>query len=157
MSPSIVRLVACLALVLVVAALAGLVTEPEIATWYADLAKPSWTPPRVAFPVAWTLLYVLMAVALWRLWDRAPPSPQRRQALAFYFVQLALNAAWSPVFFGLHAIDAGLAVIVALVVALFGTVVTSARVDRPAAILLLPYLAWVVYATTLNAGILAMN
>jgi tryptophan-rich sensory protein len=94
---------------------------------------------------------------LWRLWDRAAPSPQRRQALVFFSVQLALNAAWSPVFFGLHAIDAGLAVIVVLVVALFGTVVTSARVDRLSAILLLPYLLWVVYATTLNAGILAMN
>ncbi|MDR3468713.1 MAG: tryptophan-rich sensory protein [Xanthobacteraceae bacterium] len=157
MSRSIVRLLACLALVFVIAALAGLVTAPEIATWYADLAKPSWTPPRVVFPVAWTLLYGLMAVALWRLWDRAAPSPQRRQALAFFLVQLALNAAWSPVFFGLHAIDAGLAVIVVLVVALFGTVVTSARVDRLSAILLLPYLLWVVYATTLNAGILAMN
>jgi tryptophan-rich sensory protein len=157
MMRSIVRLLACLLLCLGIAGVAGLVTAPEIGTWYAGLDKPAWTPPRLAFPIVWTVLYVLIAVTLWRLWDRCAPSPARRQALAFFFAQLVLNAVWSPVFFGLHAIEAGLAIIVALVITLLGAVLTCARVDRLSAGLLLPYLAWVAYATTLNAGILAMN
>jgi tryptophan-rich sensory protein len=140
-----------------IAGVAGLVTAPEIGTWYAGLDKPSWTPPRQAFPVVWTILYAMIAVTLWRLWDRTAPSPARRQALALFFIQLALNAAWSPVFFGLHAVKAGLVIIVALVITLFGTVLACARADRVSAWLLLPYLVWVAYATTLNAGILAMN
>lgn len=156
MSRSIVRLLMCLALCCAIAALASVVTTPEIPTWYAELDKPSWTPPDWAFPVAWSILYVLIAVALWRLWEQ-PSSPARGHALGFFLVQLALNAAWSPVFFALHAIEAALVVIVALVIALAGTVVTSARVDRLAALLLLPYLAWAAYAATVNAGVLAMN
>lgn len=151
------RLLLCLLLCVGIGATAGVVTMPEVNSWYPTLAKPSWTPPRVAFPIAWTVLYVLMAIALWRLWDRTKPSPERREALLFFFVQLALNAAWSPVFFGFHGINLALGIIIALVVAIIGTIVTSGRVDRPAAWLLLPYLAWVSYATTLNAGIVAMN
>ena len=154
---SIGRLVLCLVLCMGIGALAGVVTMPEIDTWYAGLAKPSWTPPRIAFPIVWTVLYVLMAVALWRLWDRTAPSPERRDALVFFFVQLALNAAWSPVFFGLHAITVALAIIIALVVTILGAIVTGGRVDRVVPWLLMPYFAWVAYATTLNAGILAMN
>ena len=154
---SIGRLVLCLVLCMGIGALAGVVTMPEIDTWYAGLAKPSWTPPRIAFPIVWTVLYVLIAVALWRLWDRTVSSPERRDALAFFFVQLALNAAWSPVFFGLHAITVALAIIIALVVTILGAIVTGGRVDRVVPWLLLPYFAWVAYATTLNAGILAMN
>jgi translocator protein len=157
MMRSIVRLLVCFAICVAIAALAGIVTEPEIATWYAELAKPSWTPPREAFPVAWTVLYILIAISLWRLWDRVPPSSGRSQALWFFAVQLMLNAAWSPVFFSLHAIEAALVVIVALVIALFGTVLSAARVDGISAWLLVPYLAWVAYATTVNAGILALN
>jgi tryptophan-rich sensory protein len=157
MSRSIGRLLLSLLLCVGIGALAGIVTQPEMNGWYMTLAKPSWTPPRIAFPIVWTLLYVLMAIALWRLWDRAAPSPERRDALWFFFAQLALNAAWSPVFFGYHGIDLALGIIIALVVAIIGTIVTSGRVDRTAAWLLIPYLAWAAYATTLNAGIVAMN
>ena len=157
MTRSTVRLLACLALCLAIAVIGGLLTAPQIPTWYAALSKPSWTPPRTVFPIAWTILYALIAVALWRLWDRIPPSPTRARALRLFLVQVALNAAWSPVFFGLHAIAAGLVVIVALVIVLLGTVLAVMRVDRLSGALLLPYLAWVIYAATLNAGILALN
>ncbi len=157
MMRSIGRLVLCLALCLGIGLTAGIVTMPEIPTWYASLAKPAWTPPRAVFPPVWSLLYVLMAVSLWRLWDRTAPSPARREALVFFFIQLALNAAWSPVFFLLHETLIALGIIILLVVAILGTIVTTGRVDRGAAFLLLPYLAWVGYATTLNAGIVAMN
>jgi translocator protein len=157
MARSILRLLGCLILCLGIAGVAGLVTAPQIGTWYAGLAKPAWTPPRIAFPIVWTILYVFLAVTLWRLWDRVPPSPARSQALTFFLVQLALNASWSPIFFFWHAIAAGLVVIVLLAVAVLGAVLTAGRVDRLSAWLLLPYLVWIAYATTLNAGILAMN
>lgn len=157
MLKSIGRLVLCLALCLGIGITAGFATAPEIPTWYASLAKPAWTPPRWMFAPVWSLLYVLMAVSLWRLWDRTVPSPARREALIFFFIQLALNAAWSPVFFLLHDTLIALGIIIALVVSILGTIVTSGRVDRGAAWLLMPYLGWVAYATTLNAGIVAMN
>ncbi len=156
-SRSIAVLLAALALSALVAAAGGLVTTPEIPTWYAGLAKPAWTPPNWAFPVAWNILYLLMALALWRLVVHAAPGPDRRLAITAYFVQLALNAAWSPIFFKWHLIGVGLAAIVALWLAIAVTMRAAWRVDRPAAWLLVPYLAWVTYATTLNAGLLALN
>lgn len=151
------RLFLCVALTLAVAAVGSFATAPKIPTWYAGLAKPAFTPPNAVFPIAWTILYVLMAVALWRLWDRNAPSPQRRTALILFFVQLALNALWSPVFFEMEAIGPGLVVILLLWVTIAATIWASARIDRIAAWLLAPYLLWVSYASVLNATILAMN
>jgi len=136
---SFFRLVVAVGLCLAVGAVGSVATTPKIPTWYAGLAKPAFTPPNVAFPVVWTTLYVLMAVALWRLWDRHPPSSVR--ALSF----------------GLEAPGAGLVVIVALWLAILATIAASARLDRTAALLLAPYLAWVTYAAALNAAIYAMN
>ncbi|MGO4715240.1 TspO/MBR family protein [Bradyrhizobium sp. 2TAF24] len=157
MLKSLGRLLACLLLCAGIGLLAEWVTQPQIDAWYVGLAKPSWTPPRSMFPITWAVLYGLMALSLWRLWDRTIPSPARREALLFFCVQLVLNTAWAPVFFGWHNLPIALAIIIALVVTIIGTIFTSARVDRLAAWLLLPYLAWVAYATTLNAGIVAMN
>lgn len=152
-----IRLAACLVLCLGIAAVQGVVTRPQIGGWYATLAKPSWTPPPSVFPLVWTALYVMMAVALWRLWEKAAPSPARSWAIALFFVQLALNAIWSPLFFGAHALRAALIDIVLLLVAIALTMMASARVDRAAAWLLAPYLVWVAYATTLNGGIVWIN
>jgi tryptophan-rich sensory protein len=151
------RLVLCLLLCLGVGIIQSIVTRPEIPTWYAELVKPSWTPPPMAFPVVWTILYILMAVSLWRLWDSVPPSRARLMAIGWFFLQLTLNAAWSPVFFGWHGIQTALAIIVALLIAIAMTIVSSSRVDPPSAWLLVPYLIWVGYATTINAGVVAMN
>ncbi|MDQ0503720.1 TspO/MBR family protein [Xanthobacter agilis] len=150
------RLAACLALVGSVAVVGGAVTAPAIPGWYAGLVKPAWTPPNGVFPVAWTLLYILMALTLWRLWN-APPTPARRTAIGLFLLQLALNAMWSPVFFGLHAPVAGFAVILALLVALILALRAAFAVDRPAGALLLPYLFWVCYASSLNGAIVALN
>jgi tryptophan-rich sensory protein len=136
---------------------AGRVTYPEIATWYAALAKPGWTPPNWAFPVVWNLLYAMMGVSLWLLWDRAAEVAQRRTAIVLFFVQLALNAAWSPTFFFLHNTRAALGIIVLMAIAIAATIITARRVQSTAALLLVPYLAWVLYASTLNAGIVALN
>ena len=154
---SAIRLLACLALCLAVGVLGGLVTYPEIPTWYASLNKPSWTPPNWAFPVAWNILYAMMALSLWLLWDRTPESGARSSAIVLFCVQLALNAAWSPVFFGLHQTRFALAIIIVLAIAIAMTIVSAWRINKLAAILLVPYLAWVAYAATLNAGIVILN
>ena len=151
------RLAACLVLCVGIGAVQGIVTRPEIGGWYATLAKPSWTPPSFLFPIVWTALYILMALSLWRLWEKAAPSSARNWAIGLFLVQLALNAAWSPLFFGAHATRAALIDIVLLLAAIALTMVMSVRVDRIAAWLLAPYLAWVAYAATLNGGIVWMN
>lgn len=153
---SILRLILCIALCLGIGALGSIVTASEIPTWYASLNKPAWTPPPAVFPVVWTILYVLMGIALWLLWQAAP-SVQRGAALGWFALQLAFNAIWTPVFFGMHAPLTGLIVIVALLIAIAMTIWRAWPVSRAAAWLLVPYLVWVAYATSLNAGIAAMN
>jgi len=154
---SITRLALSLLLCLGVGILEGLVTRPEIPTWYAGLAKPSWTPPPLAFPIAWTLLYTLMAISFWRLWDLQARLPARARAMTLFLIQLALNALWSPVFFGWHGTRTALAIIIALLAAIAATIIAAFPADRLAAWLLAPYLLWVAYATTINIGVVAMN
>ena len=154
---SVVRLVVSLLMCLGVGILESLVTRPEIPTWYASLTKPSWTPPPVVFPIAWTALYILMAISFWKLWETELRSAARLKAMVWFLVQLALNAAWSPVFFSWHDTKTALVLIVALLIAIGATIVSASRVDRVATWLLAPYLVWVAYATTINAGVVAMN
>jgi translocator protein len=154
---SIIRLLLSLVLCLGVGIIEGVVTRPEIAVWYAGLVKPSWTPPPVVFPIAWTLLYALMAVSFWRLWNSETRIRERTQAMTLFLIQLALNALWSPVFFGFHGTRTALVVIMALLVAIAATIRAAFRVNRLAAWLLVPYLLWVAYATTINIGVVAMN
>jgi tryptophan-rich sensory protein len=145
-----------LAICFSVAALGAKVTVPEIPTWYATLAKPSWTPPRAAFPIVWPILYFLMAISVWLIWE-APPSSLRTLALAAFAIQLLLNAVWSPIFFGNHNLLAGLIVILLLVVAIAVTIATAIKVNYFAAALLLPYLAWTLFAAALNGRIVSLN
>lgn len=154
---SILRLIACIVLCLAIGTAGSYFTQPEIPTWYASLAKPAWTPPNIVFPIAWTTLYVLIALSLWLLWDRVAPSPARSTALGWFAVQLALNAIWSPIFFGAHATVTALIVIVLLFVAIVMTIRATLPLNRIAAWLLVPHALWVAYASSLNAGIVAMN
>jgi tryptophan-rich sensory protein len=125
--------------------------------WYRSLAKPAFQPPAWLFGPVWTLLYALMGIAAWRIWRLGADHPGVRLALVLFAVQLALNAAWSPVFFGAQQVGAALVVIVLLWLVLVPTVAAFARLDRPAAGLLLPYLAWVTFAAVLNAAIWKLN
>lgn len=154
---SLVRLILCLALCLGIGFTAGIVTAPEIPTWYASLTKPSWTPPNWAFPVVWNILYAMMGVSLWFLWDRSNDPTAARKAIALFLLQLALNAAWSPVFFWLHRPVEALVIISLLAISIAVTISFALRAQRTAGWLLVPYFAWVTYAATLNAGIVALN
>jgi tryptophan-rich sensory protein len=141
----------------VVCQLAGIVpaflTADEVAGWYTTVQQPAFTPPNWVFGPVWTTLYLLMGVALYLVWR----DEKDRLALAAFAVQLALNASWTLVFFGMQWPAGGLAVIVALLAAIVATIALFARVDRRAALLLVPYLAWVGFATALNFEIWRLN
>jgi translocator protein len=107
--------------------------------------------------VVWNALYVMMALSLWLLWDRLAPGNARSFAIGLFLAQLALNAAWSRVFFGLHVTRLALAIIAALDVILVAAIYRSLPVNQAAGLLLVPYLLWIVYASSLNAGIVALN
>ena len=124
--------------------------------WYDNLAKPDWNPPSWVFGPVWTLLYVLMAVAAWRVW-RKPASQPVDDALFFYGMQLALNAIWTPMFFGLQNPLIALLDIVLLLIAAAVTAVMFWRIDRTAGALFLPYVAWLGFAAALNWAIWHLN
>lgn len=123
--------------------------------WYNALSKPGWTPPDWLFPVAWTVLYLMMAVAGWLIWET--PHPSRPVLLAVWGAQLFLNALWSYIFFGRKDIGLALAELSGLwaLIAIF--VVLAWPVNREAALLFLPYLVWVSYADALNLAIWRRN
>lgn len=139
-----------------VAGLGSLATTPEIPTWYSSIKKPSWTPPNWLFGPVWTLLYAAMAVAAWLVWKRAGWE-QGQGALTLFAIQLALNLAWSFIFFKFHSPGWAFAEIIALWVAIAATTLKFAGVSSVAALLLVPYLIWVSYAAALNFAVWRMN
>jgi len=143
-------LAAFLVVVFAVAAIGAMVTPGE---WYATLAKPSWNPPSWLFGPVWTVLYVMIAVSGWLVWQQDGKS----LAMSFYAVQLVLNAAWSWLFFSRHTIGFALADIVLLLLAIVATILLFWPLSRLAAGLLVPYALWVGFATVLNATIWRLN
>jgi benzodiazapine receptor len=117
--------------------------------------KPWFFPPDIAFPVVWTLLFTLLGIALFLVWRAGPNRQSVRTALAAFAGQMALNLAWTPIFFGFQRPGLGLVVIGLLWVAILGTIAAFDRVSRLAALLLVPYLAWVSFAFVLNWAIYA--
>ncbi len=150
-------------LAIVVCELAGaigtLFTIKAIPTWYAVLQRPPLTPPSWIFGPVWTVLYALMGIAAFLVWKKG--SGQRREtvkpALICFAIQLVLNAIWTPLFFGLQNLTLALIGIVALWIAIVVTIRVFYRVSQLAALLLIPYLLWVTFATYLNAGFLVLN
>ncbi len=159
---SALMLVAQLAIVAAVAALGSLTTIQNVDGWYADAAKAAWSPPNWIFGPVWSVLYTLMAIAIWLVWRERSAVPVRR-AFTLYVTQLVLNALWTPVFFGLYpvigtvALWIALGIIVAMDVLVLATIISFWRVSRVAAWLLVPYWAWVLFATTLNAAVAIQN
>jgi tryptophan-rich sensory protein len=156
---SALALLAFLAIAFAVAALGTIATLPNVDGWYADAAKAPWSPPNSLFGPVWTVLYALMAIAAWLVWRRRPA----RRALTLYVVQLVLNCLWTPAFFGLYpaigapALWIAFVLIVALDVLVLLTMLSFWRHSRLAAWLLVPYWAWVLFATTLNAAVAVLN
>ncbi|MGL4439538.1 MAG: TspO/MBR family protein [Bosea sp. (in: a-proteobacteria)] len=132
-------------------------TQPNILGWYAGLIKPAFNPPNWLFPIAWTILFALMAYAVFRIWKWPAGTEGRNRALVFFYVQLALNCTWSFAFFGSQSPLLGLAVIVPFLAMIILTIRAFNVVDPFASWLLWPYAAWVSFATLLNVSIYALN
>ncbi len=149
-----------LVIAIVVSELAGVIgsifTVSAIPTWYATLVKPALNPPAWAFGPVWTTLYALMGVALWLVWKK-PPGATRKHAMVFFYAQLGLNALWPAIFFGQHFIGGAFREILALWICIVLTMIFFAKISRPAAWLLVPYILWVSFAAYLNYAIWMLN
>ena len=139
-----------------VAFVASILTRPEIPTWYAHLAKPTWRPPNWLFAPVWTILYGMMALAGWQVWCTAG-SRWRTAALWVFGIQLGLNFLWSPVFFLWHRIGEGFFVIASLWAFLLLFIILTLKFERFGVALFVPYFLWVSFAATLNYTIWTMN
>jgi len=142
---------------LVIGGATGALSAPAIRGWYRGLDRPSWNPPDRVFGPVWTALYGAMGVALVRVVRAGAPRRTRRIAIALFGLQLVLNFGWSWIFFVEHAIGVAAIEILALWLAIAATIVASARIAPSAAALLVPYLAWVTFATALNVAIWRRN
>jgi tryptophan-rich sensory protein len=134
----------------------SIATTPKIPTWYATLVPPPLNPPTWVFGPVWTLLYILMGIAAFLVWQRRD-HPAARAGLVLFVVQLALNTLWSWVFFGANSLGIAFVVIAALWLSILGTIERFYRVYPLAAYLLVPYIAWVTFASYLNAAYWYLN
>jgi tryptophan-rich sensory protein len=156
--PAIIKLMASLGLTFCAAAAGSLfTTRGAITGWYANLNKPFFTPPNGLFGPVWTVLYILMAVSAWLVWQKGLDKSAVRIALALYLVQLVLNALWTPIFFGLQMPLPALVEILLLWFAILAATLVFARVSMMAALLLMPYILWTTFAVALNASIWVLN
>jgi tryptophan-rich sensory protein len=146
-----------LAINVAIGVIASFFTRPEIPTWYATLQKPSFNPPPWLFGPVWTVIYVLIAFAAYRVWLHRNDGWEFTVSTLVYIFQLALNFAWSIVFFGMHQISWALVVILALLASIILNMVFFSKFSRTGAWLLLPYLLWVSFASVLNLNIYLLN
>ncbi len=137
--------------------LGSYLTAGALISWYPQLVKPFFTPPNLAFPIAWTFLFALMAMAFWRILRARPEQGPKGKAIAAFLVQLVFNVGWSWAFFGQRSPVLGLVAVSLLFVSIAVTIRVFKPLDRAAAFALYPYLAWVAFAAALNAGIVILN
>jgi translocator protein len=145
-----------------VSLLAGVIgsffTTPAIQSgWYTELAKPALNPPAWVFGPVWTLLFILMGVAVWLVWKRGVGEPGVKRALVIFDIQLILNVLWSIIFFGLHSPGGALVEMVFLWLAILAMIAAFYKISKTAAWLLLPYILWVSFAVYLNYAIWVLN
>ena len=154
---NVFKLVVAIALPVVIGGLSGFATARGVSTWYPTLVKPSFNPPSWVFGPVWTVLYIMMGVSAYLVWRQGLDVDGVRVALAVFVVQLALNGLWSILFFGMQQPGWALVEIIVLWVAIGATILLFWRVVPAAGVLLLPYWAWVSFATILNASLWWLN
>ena len=160
MTPAYTRVIqffAAIAVCLLAALIGSSVTAPAVPTWYAAFVNPALHPPAWVFGPVWTVLYILMGIALYLVWSKGWGRKDVKVGMAIFSVQLVLNVLWSYLFFGLQSPLLALAGIVVLWIAILMTIGAFYRVSTPAAALLVPYLLWVSFAAYLNYGIYLLN
>jgi tryptophan-rich sensory protein len=153
----VIQLAVCVLIPLAVGFIGSLATNPSIPSWYAGLEKPSFSPPNWIFAPVWTLLFILMGIALFLVWSKRKQNRGATLAIVFFSIQMVLNLLWSILFFTLHRPDLALVEIIILWLFIASTIYYFALVDRRAAWLLAPYLAWVSFASILNGAIFLLN
>lgn len=151
-----IQITSCILLTMAIGGLSGFATISGVNGWYKTLNKPSFNPPNAIFGPVWSLLYLLMGISLYLIWQQ-PKSSERKKAVGVFFVQITLNFFWSIIFFNLHSIGFALVEIIAMWLAILAMIILFYRVNRPAALLQIPYICWVSFASVLNAAIYHLN
>ena len=152
------RIIYCVAICLVVGYLSSITTQSSINTWYPTLIKPIFNPPNWVFAPVWTMLFIMMGIAAGMVWNKLESNKELvKKGLLFFTVQLLLNALWSYLFFGLNNILLALIEIVLLWLIIYETYHIFKQIDKRASYLLIPYLAWVGFATILTGSIFWLN
>ncbi len=150
------KLIVALIFTIGIGSLGAIFTVNEITTWYQTIIKPSFNPPNWLFGPVWTILYALMGVSLFLVWKKSP-STDRNWAIGVFMIQFVLNFCWSIIFFKYHLLGWALIEILIMWVFILLTILFFYQHSKVAAILLLPYLFWVSFATILNAAIFRLN
>ncbi|MFC1947768.1 TspO/MBR family protein [Chloroflexota bacterium] len=154
---TIVKLIICIVACFAAAGFGGIFTSKAIPDWYRGLKKPRYTPPNWVFGPVWTILYILMAISVFLVWQQGLSAPGVSIAFTLFWIQLTANALWSYVFFARRSIIGGIINIIILWLLILATIITSFPVSTIAGILLVPYILWVSIATYLNIGIWMLN
>ena len=154
---SIIRLVVSIIACFAAAGIGSLFTFKAIPTWYASLKKPPYTPPNWAFGPVWTVLYILMAIAVFFVWQKGLSTNGVLPAFILFWIQLVLNALWSVIFFGMKSKGGGVITIIVLWLLILASIITSFRVSGWAGAFLIPYIVWVSIASYLNIGVWRLN
>ncbi len=146
---------------IIICQMAGIIgsalTTSSLSEWYPTLIKPSFTPPGSTIGLIWIILFTLMGVSLFLVWREVPGNPAARTALYVFAAQLVVNVLWNAAFFGLRSPQSGLFVIAVLWILILATIVKFWPINRTAALLLVPYIAWVSVAAYLNYALWALN
>lgn len=150
------KILVAVSLPLLVGSIAGLATSPNIKSWYAYLQKPVFSPPNWIFGPMWSLLYILMGVGLYMIWE-SEKGELRTRALKFFFIQLAFNFAWSFIFFEFRLIGVAFFEILLVWISVAAMIYTFYPVNKKAALLQIPYILWVTFASLLNGAVWALN
>lgn len=151
------KLIAAVGLCLTAGFIGGFFTAPAIPLWYNQLQKPEFNPPSWVFSPVWTILYILMGVSLYIIWNSRINQKEASRAYFAFGLQLGLNILWSILFFGLRNLFYAFVDIILLLAAIVATIAVFYRIDRKAALLLVPYLLWVSFASVLNYSIWQLN
>jgi len=150
---TIVKLIVCILACFAAAGFGGIFTSKSIPAWYEGLKKPRYTPPNWVFGPVWTVLYIMMAISVFLVWQEGLAAQGVTTAFTLFWIQLTANALWSYVFFARRSIAGGIINIIILWLLILATIIASFPVSLIAGILLLPYILWVSIATYLNVGI----
>jgi benzodiazapine receptor len=134
----------------------GSITQENIATWYPTLHKSTLTPPAIVFPIVWSILYIMLAVSGWSLWQHHK-QPKAKIALGFYGTQMVLNWAWSPLFFNFHLISLSFYCIILITLLTLTTILLTRNTFKFTSVMLIPYLIWLIFASYLNGVVFILN